>query len=95
MGPNGFSVEVINYDAVGRPIRFCPERPEKQGEALAVFIAYDALGNAIRIEYRDHGNELTNGASGFAKGTIAYDPLGKVEAITYTNSDAMPVNILG
>jgi hypothetical protein len=90
VGPNGFSVEEIAYDALGRPVRFSPRRPDHDARALSVAIRYDARGNAMAVEYPDQDGRLVNGAQGFAKAELDYDQFGDVISIRHLKADGAP-----
>jgi hypothetical protein len=90
LGPNGFSIEEIAYDALGRPVRFSPRRPDHDARALSVAIRYDARGNAVAVEYLDQADRLVNGAQGFAKAELAYDQFGEVLPVQHLKADGMP-----
>jgi hypothetical protein len=87
LGPNGFSIEEIAYDALGRPVRFSLRRPDHDGGALSVAIRYDARGNAAAVEYLDQADSLVNGAQGFAKTEMAYDQFGEVLSVRRLTAD--------
>src|SRR5262249_8740943 len=89
LGPNGFSVEEIAYDALGRPVRFSPRRPDHD-VALSVAIRYDARGNAVAVEYLDEAGRLVNGAQGFAKAELTYDQYGDLLSVRHLTADGTP-----
>jgi hypothetical protein len=87
LGPNGFSVEEIAWDAFGRPVRFSPRRPGHDARALSVAIRYDARGNAVAVEYLDEAGRLVNGAQGFAKAELAYGQFGEMLSMRHLKVD--------
>ena len=89
LGPNGFSIEEIAYNALGRPVRFSPRRPDHDA-ALSVAIRYDARGNAAAVEYLDHADRLVNGAQGFAKAELAYNQFGDLLSVQHLKADGTP-----
>jgi hypothetical protein len=90
LGPNGFSIEEIAYDALGRPVRFSPRRPDDNAHALSVAISYDTRGDAVAVEYLDQADRLVNGAQGFAKAELAYNQFGDVLSVRHLRADGTP-----
>jgi hypothetical protein len=91
LGPNGFSIEDIDYDPLGRPVHFRPRRPGDDGTALSVAIRYDARGNAVAVEYLDRVGRPTNGVQGFAKAELAYNRFGDVVGVQFFTADGKPI----
>jgi hypothetical protein len=91
LGPNGFSVEEIAYDALGRPVRFSSRRPDDDARALSVAIRYDARGNAVAVEYLDQADRPVNGAQGFAKAELTYNQFGDLLSVRHLKADGTPI----
>jgi hypothetical protein len=90
--PNGFSVEIVDHDAVGRPVRFRPERPDRPGDAPVVSIGYDDRGNAVSVEFRSRDSgELVDGAKGFARASLSYDRFGDLQSAAYFTAAGKPL----
>ncbi len=91
IGPNGFSVEALDHDALGRPIRLRPRRPGDGPEAFSVALAYDGFGNAVEVSYRTVDGRLADAANGYARAVLTYDAFQELAGVTYFTADGAEV----
>jgi hypothetical protein len=87
LGPDGFSGEAIEYDALSRPVRFRLSRLSDSAGPVSVAVRYDARGNAEAVAYLDRADRPANGAQGFARAELAHNQFGGLVSVHYFTAD--------